>query len=427
MAEKSIYNNFYGDQTRWFVGIVESIDDPMEMGRVRVRIHGIHSANHNDIPQSALPWAQVVAPVTHAGTSGLNGTPVGLKPTAQVFGIFLDGKHSQQPIVLGSIPRIEGENTAGQTSGIAPPGIMGGSIAGGVHNVGGSAQAGAGSINPAVVDFSGNSNLEIAYNAFKDAFTKMGADGSALKSYAKELAAGMVGNLMAESGPGLDPLAYNSAGGGRGANGIAQWRGPRLKYMQVFAQKENLKMIKNKGDNYILGTIQDQLKFAIHELQTTHKISKWAHQGSTVALAADAVERKYEVSDVALLNAPFEVRLAQHPSLQKRIKFAKAVYNKFVHEVPSGQNGDTSVSSDPSTGNPANKKEQPLWSDADVAKVEELRQFNQTFTGADPSGRGGRFEAAADRLTFEQKAYARSQGYISSVGRENIISGTGVQ
>ena len=420
MAEKSIYNNFYGDQTRWFVGIVESINDPLKMGRVRVRIHGIHSANHTDIPQSALPWAQVVAPVTQAGTSGLNGTPVGIKPTAQVFGIFLDGKHSQLPLVLGSIPRIEGGNTEGQTSGKAGTGTIGGSISGGVHDVSGSTQGGVGSLNPSSVDFSGNSNIEIAYNALKDAFTKMGAENSALKSYAKELAAGFVGNFMVESLESIDPMAYNPAKGGRGANGIAQWRGPRLTNMQTFAQKEKLKMVKNKGGNYVLESVQDQLKFVIWELQNTHRISKWAHQGSTVALAADAVERKYEVSDVALLNAPFETRLAQHHSLEKRIKNAKAVYNKFVHEVPSGQGGDTSVSSDPNKANPNNKAAAPLWSDADVTKVEELRQVSQSFGG------GGSF-TGTDRLTPTQVAYARSKGYLSSAGRENVVTRTGPQ
>ena len=112
MSLKTLYNDFYGDETRWWVGVVQSINDPAKppQGRVRVRIYGIHSASEDDIPNSALPWAQVVAPITHGGTSGLNGTPVGIQPYAQVFGIFLDGKHSQLPLVLGSIPKIDGPN-----------------------------------------------------------------------------------------------------------------------------------------------------------------------------------------------------------------------------------------------------------------------------------------------------------------------------
>ena len=40
---------------------------------------------------------------------------------------------------------------------------------------------------------------------------------------------------MAESFGSLDPAAYNPKGGGQGALGIAQWRGPRLKSLLEFA------------------------------------------------------------------------------------------------------------------------------------------------------------------------------------------------
>tara|TARA_B110000503_G_scaffold104241_1_gene155521 strand:- start:123 stop:3371 length:3249 start_codon:yes stop_codon:yes gene_type:complete len=45
--------------------------------------------------------------------------------------------------------------------------------------------------------------------------------------YSPQQASGIVGNLMAESGRSLDPAAFNSAGGGKGAFGIAQWRADR--------------------------------------------------------------------------------------------------------------------------------------------------------------------------------------------------------
>ena len=34
---------FYGDQNRWFVGLVIDIDDPLKLDRVKVRIQGIHT------------------------------------------------------------------------------------------------------------------------------------------------------------------------------------------------------------------------------------------------------------------------------------------------------------------------------------------------------------------------------------------------
>ena len=47
------------------------------------------------------------------------------------------------------------------------------------------------------------------------------------QGYTPQQASGIVGNLMAESTSRLDPNAFNTAGGGNGAFGIAQWRGSR--------------------------------------------------------------------------------------------------------------------------------------------------------------------------------------------------------
>ena len=54
------------------------------------------------------------------------------------------------------------------------------------------------------------------------------------EGYTPEQAAGIVGNLQAESGQGIDPYAYNPEGGGNGANGIAQWRGSRYSNLVVY-------------------------------------------------------------------------------------------------------------------------------------------------------------------------------------------------
>ena len=97
---------FYGDNARWFIGFVVNNIDPLKLDRVKVRIQGLHSADVNDIPDDDLPWAQVNIPVTEDGSSG-QGSNSQLKVRAQVFGIFLDGRNSQLPLVLGSIPKIE--------------------------------------------------------------------------------------------------------------------------------------------------------------------------------------------------------------------------------------------------------------------------------------------------------------------------------
>ena len=108
-------NNFYGDVIRWFVGICECTSDPLHLGRVRVRIYGIHSDNVDEVPEAKLPWATTMVPTTEDGVSGL-GRNTNLKPGAMVFGMFTDGNLSQQPIVLGSLPRIESLDTEQNTT-----------------------------------------------------------------------------------------------------------------------------------------------------------------------------------------------------------------------------------------------------------------------------------------------------------------------
>jgi len=102
----SNYIDFYGDQTRWFTGRIVSLADPKELGRVQVRIHGIHTEDTTMIPDGDLPFAQVVVPITQGGTNGL-GNNLGIQVNTLVFGVFLDGQNSQLPLVFGSLPKQE--------------------------------------------------------------------------------------------------------------------------------------------------------------------------------------------------------------------------------------------------------------------------------------------------------------------------------
>ena len=62
-----------------FVGVVEDRFDPEKLGRLRVRVLGIHTADKNKIATADLPWASVVLPTTSAGISGLGQSPSLLK------------------------------------------------------------------------------------------------------------------------------------------------------------------------------------------------------------------------------------------------------------------------------------------------------------------------------------------------------------
>ena len=84
-----------------YYGIVEDRQDPLKIGRVRVRVHGIHSDEKGLIATPDLPWAQVMLPTTSAGLSGF-GTQHGLVEGSTVILFFRDGDLCQQPVVIGS-------------------------------------------------------------------------------------------------------------------------------------------------------------------------------------------------------------------------------------------------------------------------------------------------------------------------------------
>jgi hypothetical protein len=94
--------NFLGhDGFIWWIGVVEDIDDPLTLGRCKVRCFGYHPAiKENSVPTEDLPWALAIHPLN---TPNLYGTP---RVGEWVFGFFLDALSAQEPAILGYIPGI---------------------------------------------------------------------------------------------------------------------------------------------------------------------------------------------------------------------------------------------------------------------------------------------------------------------------------
>lgn len=86
----------------WFHGVVEDINDPLKMGRVRIRCFEFHNADKALLPTEDLPWAIPLQPVTSAAVSGKGISPTGLLQGSWVVGFFRDGLNCQDPVVLGS-------------------------------------------------------------------------------------------------------------------------------------------------------------------------------------------------------------------------------------------------------------------------------------------------------------------------------------
>jgi len=83
----------------WFTGVVEDRQDPLKLGRVRIRCVGWHAENKMHLPTNMLPWATVAFPPN-------NTNPYAPKESDMVFGFFADGESAQAPIIVGVFPSI---------------------------------------------------------------------------------------------------------------------------------------------------------------------------------------------------------------------------------------------------------------------------------------------------------------------------------
>jgi hypothetical protein len=110
MNPENFINN--GGGFAWFTGVIEDINDPMEMGRYRVRCFGYHNPDKTadkGIPTEDLPWAVTMLPITSASMSGVGQSATGLLCGTWVIGFFRDGINAQDPVIMGSIPSITSE------------------------------------------------------------------------------------------------------------------------------------------------------------------------------------------------------------------------------------------------------------------------------------------------------------------------------
>ena len=89
---------------RWFVATVEDVNDPLKIGRVRVRVVNEH--DDPSITTNDLLWATPIIPITSASANGVGRSPTGLLPGSHVFGFYLDGHEKQLPMLWGSYAKL---------------------------------------------------------------------------------------------------------------------------------------------------------------------------------------------------------------------------------------------------------------------------------------------------------------------------------
>ena len=62
---------------RTFIGVVEDRNDPLQLGRVKVRAYSIHTEDKTQTSTRELPWAMIVQP-NNAATSGVGYSGTGM-------------------------------------------------------------------------------------------------------------------------------------------------------------------------------------------------------------------------------------------------------------------------------------------------------------------------------------------------------------
>lgn len=94
----------------WWVGVVEDRNDPLYLGRCKVRIAGYHTSDKTELPTTDLPWAYPMQAITSAAMSGVGQTPIGPVEGTWVTGFFRDGEDCQEPLIMGTISGIPGKS-----------------------------------------------------------------------------------------------------------------------------------------------------------------------------------------------------------------------------------------------------------------------------------------------------------------------------
>ena len=299
---KTISDQLGGASANWFFGKIVDNDDPLEIGRFKVRIHGLHTNNSAEVPNEYLPWAQCVMPANSSGISGLGDMPRML-PGAQVFGFFLDGEASQISLILGPVLTIESPSEIQAAAEAALPAQTQtsspiSSPASSPSLLGNQTTQSDTEIDENLV---GNNNSEKIFNYFVNA------------GYSPAQSAGIVGNFYAESA--LNPKAYNPNDVGMPAEGLAQWRAGRLTDLKEFARQKG-------SDHRALNT---QLAFTLHELQGKERsANNRLLNAKTAKEAAYTVSRYYERPANKIVNGVYT-----SPSLQKRINFAEETLRSY--------------------------------------------------------------------------------------------------
>lgn len=90
----------------WWFGVVEDRNDPLKLGRLRVRVYTRHTEGKGAVPTEHLPWAQPMQGITSSAMGDIGSSPTGIVEGTWVVGFFMDEGEDQRPIVMGTLAGI---------------------------------------------------------------------------------------------------------------------------------------------------------------------------------------------------------------------------------------------------------------------------------------------------------------------------------
>ena len=88
----------------WAIGCVEDRNDPLYLGRCKVRYLGFHTRDKKELPTSSLPWSFPLMPITSASQTQVGTSPTGPVPGTWVMAFFKDGLDASDPVMMGTLP-----------------------------------------------------------------------------------------------------------------------------------------------------------------------------------------------------------------------------------------------------------------------------------------------------------------------------------
>ena len=306
--------SYYGDNVKTFYARVINVNDPLQLGRVQIRVLGTHSESEEDIPTADLPWAMVLMPTTEGGVSGIGYTG-GLKPFSEVFGYFVDGDNAQEPLIFGSINNYQRDPILSVSILDINPSDFRAAIK---------------SVENPDDLLPGNTNIEKTWNWFK-------SDNGG--SYSAVAIAGMIGNFWVESFASINNNDINpkaeQIGGGPG-RGIAQWGDG--------ADGDRFSVLRERAGGFGLDpfTLLAQLIHVTYELNGTEGYAKSRLiEARTPEEASDIFMALYERPDPKPIAAPkpkslggpgYDKYLAKYGAskVQQRRKISRDIYNSFT-------------------------------------------------------------------------------------------------